>query len=331
MSTRPSRVVGDYAPEEALRRLELTIVRRLEGYLRGEHLGLLPGPGSELAEARSYRPGEDDVRHMDWAVTARTTQPHVRDVVADRELETWALVDLTASMDFGTAAHDKRELAVAAVATVGVLTQRAGDRFGGYVLREGRTRRWPARSGRLALYGLLRSLLDEPRSQSPQTAGAGAETGSLAGAVLALSRTQTRRGLRLVVSDFVEPGTSVLSGPRALPWEAPLRRLAARHQVLAVEIVDPREGELPDVGVVELVDPETGQGIEVDTSRASVREAFTAGAAAHRRQVAAALRRAGCAHLVRRTDQDWVSETARFVLSHRRVARQLHAPRRGMA
>ena len=147
----------------------------------------------------------------------------------------------------------------------------------------------------------------------------------------ALARSHTRRGLRLVVSDFVEPGTSVLAPVPRLPWERPLRRLAARHQVLAVEVVDPREGELPDVGVVALVDPETGQLIEVDTSRAAVREAFAAGAVDHRQQVAAALRRAGCAHLVLRTDSDWVGEVARFVLRHRRVARQLHAPRRGMA
>lgn len=326
MTRAPARVLGDYAPEEALRRLELTIVRRLEGYLRGEHLGLLPGAGSELAEARQYRPGDDDVRHMDWAVTARTTVPHVRDVTADRELETWALVDLTASMDFGTAARDKRELAVAAVATIGVLTQRMGDRFGGYVLRDGRRRRWPARSGRLALYSLLRSLLTEPRSEVT-----GRETGSLAAGVDAMARAHTRRGLRLVVSDFVEPSRPGPTASVAFPWETPVRRLASRHQVLAVEIVDPREAQLPDVGVVELTDPETGAVVEVDTSRASVRRAFAEGAAAHRAQVATALRRAGCAHLVLRTDADWVTEVARFVLKHRRVAHRLHATRREMA
>ena len=117
------------------------------GFLHGEHLGLLPGPGTELAEARLYQPGEDDVRRMDWAVTARTTVPHVRDVIADRELETWALVDLSPSMDFGTARLEKRDLAVAAVATIGFLTIRVGDRFGGYVLHDGRMRRWPARVG----------------------------------------------------------------------------------------------------------------------------------------------------------------------------------------
>lgn len=322
----PSRLLGHLAPEDALRRLELTIVRRLEGYLRGEHLGLLPGPGTELAEARLYRPGEDDVRHMDWAVTARTTQPHVRDVVADRELETWALVDLTASMDFGTAARDKRELAVAAVATIGVLTQRVGDRFGGYVLREGRMRRWPARSGRMALYGLLRSLVEEPRS------GHGTPGGDLAEGIAALARSQPRRGLRVVVSDFLDadPGWLTAAGPAAPPWERPIRRLAARHQVLAVEVRDPRERELPDVGVIELVDPETGRVLEVDTGRARTRQAFADAARAHGEQVASALRRSGCAHLVLSTDSDWVADTARFVLGHRRTAHVLHAPRRGV-
>ncbi len=139
LATRRGAVpLSQLAPEQALRRLELHIVRRLEGFLHGEHLGLMPGSGSDMADARVYNPGEDDVRRMDWAVTARTTIPHVRDVIADRELETWALVDLSASMHFGTAAMEKRDLAVAAVATLGLLTFQVGDRFGGYILSGGR-------------------------------------------------------------------------------------------------------------------------------------------------------------------------------------------------
>ena len=297
-----------------LRRLELTIVRRLEGFLRGEHLGLLPGPGTELAEARAYEPGEDDVRHMDWAVTARTTVPHVRDVVADRELETWALVDLSPSMHFGTAATDKRQLALAAVATVGVLTQRVGDRFGGYVLSTAGLQRFPARSGRLALAGLVRAVSEVRTGAS----GAGGQP-SLGEALATLARGHPRRGLRVVVSDLLGP-------PAA--WERELRRLSLRHQVLAVEVVDPREMALPDVGVVPLVDPETGAVVEVDTRRRRTREAFAAVAAGHRGEVAEVLRRVGAAHLRLRTDSDWVADTARFVLTHRRVARQLHRPRR---
>jgi len=325
--------MADLAPPEALRRLELTIVRRLEGHLRGDHLGLLPGPGSDLADARPYRPGEDDVRHMDWNVTARTDVPHVRDVTADRELETWALADLTGSMEFGTSAvdghgRDKRYLAVAAVATVGVLTNRQGDRFGGAVLSEDGFRRHQARAGRLALYSLVRDLLTQPRHAVQP--GRHTDGVPLGPAIDALAVAQPRRGLRVVVSDFLDPGTTALRAPAlktTLSWERPIRRLAVRHQVLAVEVVDPREGELPDIGVVELVDPETGDLLEVDTGRAATRRAFAAAAAAHRDRVRTTLRRAGVAHLVLRTDSDWVADTARFVIGHRFTAHRLH--RRG--
>jgi uncharacterized protein (DUF58 family) len=305
------------APERALRRLELTIVRRLEGFLHGDHLGLLPGPGSELAEARVYRPGEDDVRRMDWSVTARTTTPHVRDVIADRELETWALVDMSASMDFGTAAMEKRELAVAAVGTVGFLTHRLGDRFGGVVVRGGRVRRWPAQSGRLALYGLLRSLLDT-------SASADGHADDFSSALDQMSRAYHRRGLRIVVSDFLDGAADDPAAP--LPWERAMKRLSTRNQVLAVEIIDPRELELPAVGVVWLTDPETGTLSEIDTNDAGLRMRYAAAAAAHRERVRTALRRCGAAHLALRTDRDWVADTARFVLGHRRVAQRLHAP-----
>jgi uncharacterized protein (DUF58 family) len=184
------------APEAALRRLELTIVRRLEGFLHGDHLGLLPGPGSDTADARIYVPGEDDVRRIDWAVTARTTQPHVRDTISDRELEVWALLDVTPSMNWGTAGVTKRDLGIAAVATIGFLSQKMGDRFGGYVMRPDNLRRLPARSGRSALYGLLRKMLTEPfvpdHAAGPMRLAAGVEQ---------LSRTQRRRGLLVLVSD----------------------------------------------------------------------------------------------------------------------------------
>ena len=127
--------LGALLPDDRLRRLELTVTRRLNGLLHGQHRGLLPGPGSETAGSREYRPGEDEVRRMDWAVTARTAVPHVREADADRELTTWVLVDGTPSMDFGTAELEKRELAVAAVAAVGFLTAGGGNRLGAHVLR----------------------------------------------------------------------------------------------------------------------------------------------------------------------------------------------------
>lgn len=325
---RPHVDVSALAPEQILRRMELQVVRRLDGLLRGEHLGLLPGPGSELAEARLYQPGEDDVRLMDWNVTARTTVPHVRDLIADRELETWALLDLSASMDFGTAAMQKRDLAVAALAAIGFLTARLGDRFGGYVLHHGggdsrppgrgAVRRWPARSGRPALHAMLQAIVKLPHTL-PQAADP-----DLAEALRTLVRAQPKRGLRVVVSDFIEahprPGSE-----RA--WETPMRRLAVRNQVLAVEIVDPRELELPDVGLVTLTDPETGADREVYLSE-EVRAKYAAAAAAQRADTAAALRRCGVPHLVLRTDQDWVRDIARFVMRQRRVAHTLmrHSP-----
>ena len=315
----------------ALRGLELAVVRRLEGFLRGEHLGVRTGPGSEPADSRPYRAGEDDVRWMDWPLTARTGEPHVREVVADRELETWVLVDLSPSMAFGTAQSDKRQLAVTAAAVVGHLTTRLGDRFGAWVLDERGVVRRPSRTGRTALHAALRELLARsladpaPLPERPRRArrGAAAPTPApvvdLAAAVERLGAAHRRRGLRVVVSDFLDGGGAP-GGPPP-PWERALRRLAARHQVLAVEVVDRRESELPDVGVVELVDPETGEVVEVDTGRAQVREAFAAAGAEHRERVAAALRRCGAAHLRLATDEDWVAATARFVLAQRRTAR----------
>ena len=302
--------------ERVMRRLELTVVRRLDGLLQGEHLGLLPGPGTEPAAARPYRPGEDDVRRMDWGVTARTTEPHVRDLVADRELETWALVDLTASMDFGTARAEKRDLAVAAVAAVGFLAAGGGNRLGAHLLGPGGVRRLPARTGRPALLGVVRTLLTAPRAApSPP----GAPVPPLAEAIDALHRRHRRRGLRVVVSDFLDPD---------LDWAEPLRRLSARHQVLAVEVVDPRELELPDVGLLAVVDPETGRRREVWTGRRALRTRYAEAAAEHRLAVRTALRRAGAAHLVLRTDRDWVRDLARFALDQRRRGRARPRPAR---
>lgn len=320
-AVRPSEfTLSGLAPERALRRLELHIVRRLEGFLHGEHLGLLPGPGSDMAEARVYNAGEDDVRRMDWAVTARTTIPHVRDVIADRELETWALIDLSASMHFGTAAMEKRDLAIAAFASMGLLTCRVGDRFGSYLLRDGELHRWPARSGRRALFTLMRAVMsDGPHQQGPGGLG-GAD---LAGSISRLARGQRRRGLRVVISDFLDPSDILLGDGTPKTWERPMRELAVRHQTIAVEIVDPRELEIPNVGVVLLTDPETGAHRELNTGDRRVREAFAAAASQQRERNRLAFRRAGVSHLVLRTDRDWVQELARFALRHRRLgARQ---------
>ncbi len=287
--------------EAVLRRLELTVTRRLDGLLQGDYLGLLPGPGSEAGESREYRPG-DDVRRMDWPVTARTTVPHVRETVADRELETWVLVDLSASLDFGTAECEKRDLAIAGLAAVTHLTVRGGNRVGAVVVTGEQVIRVPAAGGRVAAQTLMRRVIRTPRA-------APGEPTDLAAAIGLLARPPRRRGMAVVVSDFLaDPAT----------WERPLKSLGGRHEVLAIEVLDPRELELPSVGVLTLVDPETGEMLEVQTGKRAVRERYAAAALAQRQAVARALRRCGAAHLQLRTDRDWLVDVVRFVAGRRR-------------
>lgn len=283
----------------ALRTLELSVRRRLDGLLQGNHLGLVPGPGSEPGEARAYQPG-DDVRQMDWSVTARTTEAHIRQSVADRELETWVVLDLSPSLDFGTAACEKRDLAVAALSAITHLTSGGGNRIGAVIATGERTQRVPARGGAVHGQTLLRTAATTPRAPD-------GTRGDLGAAMEALRRPPRRRGLAVVISDFLGE----------LDWERSLRGLAARHELLAVEVLDPRDLELPDVGRVVLRDPESGRTREVSTT-ATLRRDFAAAAAAHRDQVAATLRRTGCGHLTLRTDSDWVADVVRFVAARKR-------------
>ena len=293
-------LLSERRPEEVLRQLELLVTHRLDGLLQGDYQGLLPGPGSEPGESRPYQPG-DDVRRIDWNLTARTTVPHVRDEVADRELETWVVVDCSASLDFGTASCEKRDLAVAAVAAVGFLTSRIGNRLGAVLVTPDGIERIPARGGRQSLFALLHRLVTRPRAAE----GSGAT--DLAAGVRQLLQPPRRRGLAVVVSDF-------LAAP---DWHRPLRGLALRHQVLAVEVVDPRELELPNVGLLSLVDPETGRRLEVPTGKAKLRQRYADAAAAERAAIAAAVRQSGAQHLVLRTDGDWMRDVVRFVVSSR--------------
>jgi uncharacterized protein (DUF58 family) len=294
--TRPATAAG--ARDAVLARLLLLVTRRLDGLLQGDYLGLLPGPGSEPGESRQYRVG-DDVRRMDWPVTARTTVPHVRQTEADRELETWLAVDLSASLDFGTAGLLKRDLALAAAAALTLLTVRGGNRVGAVVGSGTGTRRLPARPGRRAAQGLLRAIAATATAPGPVDLGALVE---------GLGRPPRRRGLVVVISDFLAPPEQ---------WARPVRRLAVRHDVLAVEVVDPRELALADVGVLELVDPETGAVHEVQTSDRALRERYARAAAEQRAGIATALRRAGAGQLRLRTDSDWLADIVRFVAARR--------------
>ncbi|GGK71885.1 DUF58 domain-containing protein [Mangrovihabitans endophyticus] len=316
--------------EAVLSRLQLLVTRKLDGLLQGDYVGLLPGPGSEAGESREYRPG-DDVRRMDWPVTARTTLPHVRRTVADRELETWLAVDLSASLDFGTARWLKRDLVIAAATAVAHLTVRGGNRIGAVVgtgsgaSQETPTGFWrrrraaaaaapdrqppvvrlPARPGRKEAQGLLRAIARTHIRPGRTDLGA---------LIDMLNRPPRRRGVAVVISDFLAPVDS---------WARPVRKLAVRHDVLAVEVVDPRELELPDVGVLSLADPETGALHEVQTSDPELRRRYAEAAGRQRAGIAGALRSAGAAHLRLRTDTDWLLDIVRF------VAAQRHARTRG--
>ncbi len=285
--------------DASLAELEVVIRHRLDGLLHGNHLGLVPGPGSELSDARPYVPG-DDVRRIDWAVTARTTTTHVRTTVADRELETWLAVDLSASMDFGTALCEKRDLAIVAAAVMVHLTRGGGNRIGAVAAGGGSLLRLPARSGRPAALHLLRSLASIPRTAPGQR-------GDLAGALDQLRRPERRRGLVVAISDFLGP----------VDWERGMRALTARHDVVAVQISDPRDADLPPVGMVTLVDPESGRTKDVRITRA-VADRFAAAAAAHQAEIDTALRRLGVPLLRLATDRDWVGDVVRFVVRRKR-------------
>jgi uncharacterized protein (DUF58 family) len=295
-------------PDEVLRRLDLAVSHKLDGLLHGEYQGLVPGHGSELGETRGYHPG-DDVRRIDWNVTARFQEPYVRDTIADRELETWVVADLGASMDFGTAWCEKRDLAISAAAAVGFLTNRTGNRFGLVTVQPSGLTVVPARGGRVHLMSSLHRLSSTPRAGEGQI--------ELSMAIARTAAIARRRGLAVVVSDF-------LGDPQA--WGQALRRLSTRHETIAVEVIDPRELTLPDVGMLALVDPATGETREVPTASRKLRDRYAAAAIEQRQTISEAIRQSGADHLILRTDQDWLLDIVRFVASRRE---RVHARRAG--
>jgi len=285
------------AKAAVLRRLELEVTRRLDGMLTGDYLALAAGPGTERAGARQYEPG-DDARRMDWNLTARALIPHVRTTDADREMETWIVADRSASLDFGTAACEKRDLVLAAAAAFGFLTARHGNRFGLVISGGEKIIRVRPRSGRVPLMAALATLYDSPRA--PGRPGSRAD---LTGALDQLNRSKHQRGQVVVVSDFLEPTA----------WDDLVARLALRHQVVAVHVTDPRELQLPAVGILGVIDPETGQRLHVQTNSPALRARFEAAATARYEQIRATLIRSGAEHLHLSTDRDWLIDFAQFV------------------
>jgi uncharacterized protein (DUF58 family) len=300
----------------ALDRLQLMVTRRLDGLLHGDYLGLLPGAGSEPGEAREYRAG-DDVRRMDWPVTARTTVPHVRTTIADRELETWLAIDLSPSLDFGTVGMLKRELAEGAVAAFSYLAGRGGNRIGAVVTEGGPAKAIPPRPGRGGARSLLRTVTALPRGEGAdrmKAEGRNAPVQGLADLIDKTRRHARRRGLAVVISDFLEDEDNPSD------WSRELRRLAVRQQVLCVEVLDPAELALPDVGVLDLIDPETGATVEIQTGNARFRARYAEAAAEQRARIAAGIRSGGAAHLRLSTGSDWLRDIAAFVAERRHLA-----------
>jgi uncharacterized protein (DUF58 family) len=295
----PDRPGPGAMPDALLRALDITIGRRMEGLLAGDYRSSLFGDGTELAQVRTYVPG-DDVRRIDWNVTARTGEPHVRVQLAERVLVTWLVLDVSASMRFGTAERRKADVAEGAALAIGHVATRRGNRLGVVTFGDANPRGLPARQGRIGLVGLLMALREEPDGErlGPTSLGeALTRTGALA----------KQRSLVVVVSDF--------RGPR--DWRRPLLELAGRHDVVALEIRDPREETLPNVGALWLVDPETGRLVRVDTRSRRLRERFAAAAAEERTDVEKALASLGVRHLVLSTSGDWLRSLAVFLRRRR--------------
>jgi uncharacterized protein (DUF58 family) len=239
---------------------------------------------------------------MDWSVTARTTHPHVRQMIADRELETWLVVDMSASLDFGTTGCEKRDLAVAAAAAITFLNSGGGNRIGAIIANGDSVRRVPALSGRMHEQEMLRTIATMPKAPT-------GVRGDLAAAIDALRRPERRRGMAVIISDFLGP----------INWMRPLRAIAGRHEVLGIEVLDPRDVELPPVGDVILQDTESGVTREF-TIDEELRSDFEKAAEAHRVEVARTLRRCDAPLLTLRTDRDWIADVVRFVANRRRGA-----------
>jgi uncharacterized protein (DUF58 family) len=288
-----------------LRRLELLVTRRLDGLLHGEFLAVAPGPGTEFAGSRAYEPG-DDARRIDWNLSARMLGPHLRTTHADRELSTWVVLDRSARMQFGTAQREKADVAFAALAAFGFLTGRPGNRFGVLVGGGDEVVRLGPVSTRNGLMGVLSRLYDTPRRDAQPGDGA-----ALADALIALERAHPRRGLVIVVSDFLDGSD----------WDRPLARLSIAHQTLAVQVVDPREHELPAVGMLTLIDTESGRAIDVQTNSPALRSRYAAAAQDRDAAIRERLRAAGASQLVLATDRDWLIDIVRFIAGSRTTRR----------
>jgi uncharacterized protein (DUF58 family) len=286
--------VATPTPERILQRLDWKVIRKLDGLLQGDYRSLFYGYGVDFADLREYQP-EDDVRYIDWNVTARLDTPYVRQYMEDREITAWFLLDLSPSLDFGTIRSQKRSVLIDLVATLARLLTRHGNRVGAVLYGSRLDKIIPARGGRLHVLRLIHDLLRQPKlAWSPLTNLAGLLEGGL--------HAINRRSLVFVISDFISaPG-----------WERPLNLLNQRHEVLAVRLWDQREVELPDVGPLLLEDAETGEQLYVDTHDPRFRARFQEAARQREAELALAFKRAGVDQLTLSTEEDMVRAVVRF-------------------
>ena len=284
----PARPGPGSIPEALVSALQLPVGRRSRGVMPGDHAAIGAGAGLELDRIRAYVPG-DDVRSIDWNVTARTGEPHVREHVPERQLTTWLLLDGSASMHFGTADRRKADVAAGVALIVGRLAARRANRLGVVTFGGPRQRFLAPVAGRRGMLGLVGILRDDAAEEG------GGQT-SPAAAMRLVARSRTASSLAVVVSDF--------RGPR--DWRSALAELAGRHSVVAVEVVDPREDELVDVGELTLVDPESGRTLRADTSDRRLRELFGSAAADERAAVRGIFRELGVQHVRLSTAGPWL-------------------------
>jgi uncharacterized protein (DUF58 family) len=281
-------------PHGLLASLDLVIARRAAGALPGDRRAAGLGAGTELAQLRPYEVG-DDVRQIDPAATARTGVPHVRLHVPERTLTTWIVLDVSPSMAFGTAQRLKWDVAEGAALVLGRLAVRRAGRVALMRFGAGQPRLLPPRASKPGVVALRRALAEGAAPDGHHGRGA------LAGALRRVRRAATQPGLVVVISDFRDQDG----------WTRPLGAVRARHSVLAIEVHDPREGRVPPVGRLALVDPETGERVEIDTSRRRVRERFAAIEAQRRAHLAQELRRLEVEHVALSTGEDWLGELGR--------------------
>jgi uncharacterized protein (DUF58 family) len=287
-------------PERILLRLDWQVIRRLDGLLQGDYRSLFYGYGVDFADLREYQPG-DDIRYIDWNVTARMDTPYIRQYVEDREITAWFLLDLSPSMDFGTVQNLKRSVLIDFVTTIAQLLTRHGNRVGAMFYGNRVERTVPARGGRIQVLRLINDLLKQPSYAT-------ATSTNLTQLLLAGLHTIRRRSLVFIISDFIsEPG-----------WEPSLNLLSQRHEVLAIRLWDPREMELPDIGPVIMEDAETGEQLYVDTHDRKFRQRFQEAAQRRQAQLEESFKRAGVDALSLSTEEDLVRAIVRFAKLRRR-------------